>query len=175
MQGLKLPPLPIGLRSRGAGREDRTLLSLFVRQEPSPDDEPRVVWVARFELAFSRFQTERCSRLSHTQMKWLLRRESNPRARAYEARLPPRNAASVHPRRELNPDDELRTLVPGSARTGITTTENFRPPCEESNLDNRFRRPVPASGRSGRVAGGPKAAPSYTTVSRAGIAPAFSA
>lgn len=26
----------------GTGREDRTLLSLFVRQEPSPDDEPRM-------------------------------------------------------------------------------------------------------------------------------------
>ena len=70
-----------------------------------------------------------------------------------------RELHAERPRRELNPDDELRTLGPGSARTGVTTTENFRPPCEESNLDNRLRRPVPASGRSGR------------SVSRAGIAP----
>ena len=28
--------------------------------------------------------------------------------------------------------------------------DSSRPPCEESNLVNRFRRPVPASGRSGR-------------------------
>ena len=28
--------------ARSTGREDRTLLSLFVRQEPSPDDKPRM-------------------------------------------------------------------------------------------------------------------------------------
>jgi hypothetical protein len=40
--GLKRAPLPIGLRARGTGREDRTLLRLFVRQVLSPESEPRM-------------------------------------------------------------------------------------------------------------------------------------
>ena len=81
---------------------------------------PAWVWVARFELAISRFQTERSrqvephpdgcrlrrkgsnlrradqSRVSYpwtTPERSSLRKESNLRTRAYEARHPPRSAA----------------------------------------------------------------------------------
>ena len=81
---------------------------------------PAWVWVARIELAFSRFQTERSTiephpctgsggrirtfvarvkaacptvgRLRNVSSLW---RESNPRTRTYEARHPPRSTARV--------------------------------------------------------------------------------
>jgi hypothetical protein len=81
---------------------------------------PAWVWVARFELVISRFQTERSRQIephpdglrlrrkgsnlrragqSRVSYRWTtperssLRKESNLRTRAYEARHPPRNAA----------------------------------------------------------------------------------
>src|SRR5215831_7803780 len=81
---------------------------------------PAWVWVTRFELAISRFQTERSRQIephpddcrlrrkgsnlrragqSRVSYRWTtpecssLRKESNLRTRAYEARHPPRSAA----------------------------------------------------------------------------------
>ena len=43
--GLKRVPLPLGyVRRASTGREDRTLLRLFVRQVFSPENEPREEW-----------------------------------------------------------------------------------------------------------------------------------
>ena len=61
---------------------------------------PAWVWVARFELAISRFRTERSRQVEpHPDVHRFssLRRESNLRTRAYEARRPPRNTAERRP------------------------------------------------------------------------------
>ena len=87
---------------------------------------PASVWVARFELAISRFQTERSRQVEphpdgrrlrrkgsnlrragqgRVSYRWTtperssLRKESNLRAQAHEARLPPRSAAMQKERR----------------------------------------------------------------------------
>jgi hypothetical protein len=117
MPYLKRLPLPVGLRSRGAGRGNRTHLILFVRQMFSPENEPRVVSAARFERTplgskpsalpgwaiRSRFRRKgsnlRCAGQSRGSCHWTtpeflsLRAESNHHGRAYEARLSPRSAA----------------------------------------------------------------------------------
>ena len=61
---------------------------------------PALVWVARFELAISRFRTERSRQVEphpDENRRLSLRKESNLRTRAYEARRPPRSAAERRP------------------------------------------------------------------------------
>ena len=108
---------------------------------------PAWVWVARFELAISRFQTERSRQIephpdgcrlrrkgsnlrragqSRVSYRWTtperssLRKESNLRTRAYEARLPPRSAAMQKKSGDKEGGDvaccSAAELPPGGAR-----------------------------------------------------------
>jgi hypothetical protein len=94
-----------GIRTHGAGREDRTLRVLCVRQVSSPDDAPReTICVAisvpkeGFEPSSQRFKVADLGRwtTSDRNETWRLPEslwtESNCRGRAYEARRPSRGA-----------------------------------------------------------------------------------
>ena len=92
-----------------------------------------MVWVARFELAFSRSQTERSAVEPHPCSS--LRKESNLRTRAYEARHPPRSAAVGLPARSRTPTTGFvnQCLLP--ARQGESA-----PPGTRTRNDSLRRR-----------------------------------
>lgn len=119
------PPVP-GSRSRCSTRLSHTQITLLI-----------VVWAGGFEPPIPGSQGRCSTGLSHTQKN--RGRGGGSRTLADSLMRAASRTASRRgaPARSRTWIDKLRTLASGTARTGAW------PPCEELNLANRLRSPVP--------------------------------